>query len=60
MSKKGFQYAVAVGMMLVVSPIILERLDVVMNDFTSGLMTGGGLGCILLALIKMPRKSTKG
>jgi len=57
MSRKGFQYVVAIGMMLIISPLVLQRLDVVMNDFTSGLMTGAGMGCVLLTLIKMPRST---
>ncbi|MED5016195.1 hypothetical protein P9847_02620 [Paenibacillus chibensis] len=59
MSKKAFQYVMAAGMLMIVGPLVLKHTGVVMNDFTDGLLTGAGMGCVLLGLIKMPRKTAE-
>lgn len=59
MSRNVFQYVILVGMLLTIGQIVLERLDVVMNDFVNGLTRGVGIGLILVALFKMPRLSKK-
>ncbi|MWV45696.1 hypothetical protein GRF59_18950 [Paenibacillus sp. HJL G12] len=56
MSKKAFQYVIAAGMLMIVGPLVLKHTGVVLNDFTDGLLSGAGMGCVLLAVIKMPRK----
>lgn len=59
MSKKAFQYVMAAGMLLIVGPIVLKHTGVVLNDFMDGLLSGAGMGCVLLGLIKMPRKAAE-
>ena len=55
MSKRVFLYAIAAGMLLIVVRLALKHTGVALNDFADGLLTGAGMGCMLLALIKMPR-----
>ncbi|MGG4045073.1 MULTISPECIES: hypothetical protein [Paenibacillus] len=59
MSKKAFPYVIAAGMLLIVGPLALKHTGVALNDFADGLLTGAGMGCTLLALIKMPRKTAE-
>ncbi|OZB90706.1 hypothetical protein [Paenibacillus sp. XY044] len=59
MSKNAFQYVIAAGMLLIVGPLALKHAGVALNDFADGLLTGAGMGCVLLALIKMPRKTAQ-
>lgn len=40
-------------------PLALKHTGVVFNDFTEGLLTGAGMGCARLALVKMPRKTAE-
>lgn len=56
MSLKAFQAVSAAGMLLIVGPLALQHAGVSLNDFAEGLLTGAGTGCVLLALIKMPKK----
>lgn len=59
MSKKAFSYVIAAGMLLIVGPLALKHMGVALNDFADGLLDGSGIGCMLLALIKMPRKTAE-